>query len=307
MRSSVARMWVKAVDDAAARDPRTPPWLLRSAKRCAILSTSAAPGKRFPAPHRRTSSGSPATAPRVWHNTWSGSRRGRSVSPSNSYLQLPALDTGAISDDHERRRNQYLFLRLRAQYDGPPAITSCACDSRRPSSRRRSDASSSSDTHPRLGPFASTPRGQADDGRAASNRDPCYAHAQAQPTSMPDRFTFARSAPRSIRPCLRRSSTPRRSSNGIGPEPAIWVGLDRDRAGAIRRQAASAGASRCSAFRSDDKSAPPSPENLRQAFERFAQEAFRGRTPQAGYVDRLVGIYETRRKAGDKTRGGREA
>ena len=40
------------------------------------------------------------------------------------------------------------------------------------------------------------------------------------------------------------------------------------------------------------------PKELRGALERFAVEACRGNAPSAGFLDRLVGIYDQRRKAG---------
>jgi hypothetical protein len=50
----------------------------------------------------------------------------------------------------------------------------------------------------------------------------------------------------------------------------------------------------------DDKSPAPAATELRAALERFATEAFRGTAPPADYVDRLMSLYEVRRKAGDK-------
>ena len=50
----------------------------------------------------------------------------------------------------------------------------------------------------------------------------------------------------------------------------------------------------------DDKSPAPAAPELRTALERFATEAFRGTTPPKDYIDRLLSLYDVRRKAGDK-------
>jgi len=87
--------------------------------------------------------------------------------------------------------------------------------------------------------------------------------------------------------------------NGVGPEVALWVdwieverkpGNDKPKPPGI----AALG------IPLDDKSPAPSPSELRAALERFSVEAFRGSVPPASYVDRLVALYDLRRKAGDK-------
>ena len=50
----------------------------------------------------------------------------------------------------------------------------------------------------------------------------------------------------------------------------------------------------------DDKAPAPTPTELAAGLSRFATEAFRGTPPPEGYVERLVSLYDTRRKAGDK-------
>ncbi len=87
--------------------------------------------------------------------------------------------------------------------------------------------------------------------------------------------------------------------NGIGPELALWVDwIEVERV----PNAAKAVPPGFAALKLplDDKSPAPAAAELRAAFERFATEAFRGTTPPADYVDRLMRLYDVRRKAGDK-------
>jgi mono/diheme cytochrome c family protein len=87
--------------------------------------------------------------------------------------------------------------------------------------------------------------------------------------------------------------------NGIGPELALWVdwfeierlpNADKPKPPGIAALA----------IPLDDKSPVPGPSELRAAFARFAQEAFRGAAPPVGFSDRLLALYEARRAAGDK-------
>jgi hypothetical protein len=87
--------------------------------------------------------------------------------------------------------------------------------------------------------------------------------------------------------------------NGIGPELVLWVDwieIDRlpDAAKPKPPGIAALG------IPLDDTSTPPTPEELRAALGRFAQEAFRGTPAPAHFIDRLLARYEVRRKAGDK-------
>ncbi|MFN0079288.1 MAG: DUF1592 domain-containing protein [Prosthecobacter sp.] len=87
--------------------------------------------------------------------------------------------------------------------------------------------------------------------------------------------------------------------NGIGPEFSLWVDwmeMERkpDAAKPKTPGIAALGISL------DDKSPAPATPDLRVALERFALEAFRGTAPPANYIDRLLHLYEVRRKAGDK-------
>jgi len=87
--------------------------------------------------------------------------------------------------------------------------------------------------------------------------------------------------------------------NGVGPEVALWVDwIEVERK--PRRDDAPPSGLAALQIPLDDKSPTPDAPKLRAAFERFATEAFRGAQPAAGYIDRLVALYDLRRKAGDK-------
>ena len=87
--------------------------------------------------------------------------------------------------------------------------------------------------------------------------------------------------------------------NGIGPELTLWVDwIEVERAPNATKPKPPGFAAL--GIPLDDKSpAPPTPE-LRAALERFSTEAFRGTTPPASYIDRLLSLYDVRRKEGDK-------
>ncbi len=87
--------------------------------------------------------------------------------------------------------------------------------------------------------------------------------------------------------------------NGIGPELALWVDwIEVERVPNAEKPTPPGFAALKLPL--DDKSPAPAAAELRAAFERFATEAFRGTTPPADYVDRLMGLYDVRRNAGDK-------
>ena len=87
--------------------------------------------------------------------------------------------------------------------------------------------------------------------------------------------------------------------NGIGPELALWVDwIEVERVPNAAKPMPPGFAALKLPL--DDKSPASAVAELRVAFERFATEAFRGTTPPAGYVDRLMSLYDVRRKAGDK-------
>lgn len=90
-----------------------------------------------------------------------------------------------------------------------------------------------------------------------------------------------------------------RKANGLGPDLALWVDwMEIERRVEKDRPLPPGIAALDLAL--DDKAAPPTPAVLRTAVERFATEAFRGQRPEAGYLDRVVSLYELRRAAGDK-------
>ena len=87
--------------------------------------------------------------------------------------------------------------------------------------------------------------------------------------------------------------------NGIGPELALWVDwIEVERVPNAAKPTPPGFAAL--KLPPDDKSPAPAAPELHTAFERFATEAFRGTTPPADYVDRLMRLYDVRRKAGDK-------
>ncbi len=87
--------------------------------------------------------------------------------------------------------------------------------------------------------------------------------------------------------------------NGIGPELALWVDwIEVERVPNAAKPVPHGFAALKLPL--DDKSPAPVAAELRSAFERFATEAFRGTTPPAEYVDRLLSLHDVRRKAGDK-------
>ena len=87
--------------------------------------------------------------------------------------------------------------------------------------------------------------------------------------------------------------------NGIGPELTLWVDwMEVERVPNTSRPKPPGIAAL--GIPLDDKSPEPAAPELRTALEKFTTAAFRGTTPQASYIDRLLALYEVRRKAGDK-------
>ncbi|WP_240914756.1 DUF1592 domain-containing protein [Roseimicrobium sp. ORNL1] len=87
--------------------------------------------------------------------------------------------------------------------------------------------------------------------------------------------------------------------NGIGPELVMWIDwveVERVSAGGKPTPPGLAALG----IPLDDKSPAPSAGDLRASLERFATEAFRGNVPTSKYLDSLLGIYDMRRKLGDK-------
>jgi mono/diheme cytochrome c family protein len=87
--------------------------------------------------------------------------------------------------------------------------------------------------------------------------------------------------------------------NGIGPELTLWVDwIEIERVPKVDKPKPPGIAAL--GIPLDDKSPTPAAPELRTALERFATEAFRGTTPPKDYIDRLLSLYDVRRKAGDK-------
>ncbi len=87
--------------------------------------------------------------------------------------------------------------------------------------------------------------------------------------------------------------------NGIGPELTLWVDwIEVERVPKTDKPKPPGIAALSIAL--DDKSPAPAAAELRTALERFSTEAFRGTTPPKSYIDRLLSLYDVRRKAGDK-------
>jgi formylglycine-generating enzyme required for sulfatase activity len=90
-----------------------------------------------------------------------------------------------------------------------------------------------------------------------------------------------------------------KSRNKVGPELVLWVDwLEIERAPTADRQTPPGIAAL--GIPLDDKSPEPSASDLRTGIERFAAEAFRGQPVPPTFVDKLLGIYDLRRKAGNK-------
>lgn len=90
--------------------------------------------------------------------------------------------------------------------------------------------------------------------------------------------------------------------NGIGPEVAIWVDWME-----IERKKTVPGAVppgiRVLEVPLDDRENEVPRDNLRSSVERFVVEAYRGVAAPEGMVERLLGIYDSRRRVGDKHSG----
>ena len=87
--------------------------------------------------------------------------------------------------------------------------------------------------------------------------------------------------------------------NGIGPELMLWVDwIEVERVPNATKPVPPGFAALQLPL--DDKSPAPEAAELRAALQRFAAEAFRGTAPPTDYVDRLMRLYDVRRKAGDK-------
>ena len=89
--------------------------------------------------------------------------------------------------------------------------------------------------------------------------------------------------------------------NGVGPSFAIWIDWIEAEGPLNADQPAPAALAELLAVPPVDKpgaTKPSAEQDIRGVLERFALRAFRGRQPEAGYVERLVAIFERHRKAG---------
>jgi len=86
--------------------------------------------------------------------------------------------------------------------------------------------------------------------------------------------------------------------NGIGPPVAIWVDWFEIEYEPVPAQPTARGLAALG-IPLDDKANPKSAD-VRGALERFSLEAFRGVQPASDYINRVLGLYENRRKLGAK-------
>ena len=89
--------------------------------------------------------------------------------------------------------------------------------------------------------------------------------------------------------------------NGVGPPFAIWIDWIEAEGPLSADQPAPAALAELLTVPAVDQpgaTKPSTEQDIRGALERFALRAFRGRQPEAGYVDRLVAIFEKYRTAG---------
>ncbi len=97
----------------------------------------------------------------------------------------------------------------------------------------------------------------------------------------------------------RRRFDEAKRKNGIGPTVALWVDWFE-----IERQPESGTpeppglAALAGVLNSKQKESTPA--ELRTAFEKFAQEVFRGAAPKPSFIDRLISVYDGLRKLGRK-------
>ncbi len=91
------------------------------------------------------------------------------------------------------------------------------------------------------------------------------------------------------------------NKNGIGPPLNIWVDwveIEGPLPATQQAPAALAELLNVSAVEQPGATKASAEQNIRGTLERFCLQAFRGRTPDAGYLDKLVAIYEGARAAG---------
>lgn len=98
--------------------------------------------------------------------------------------------------------------------------------------------------------------------------------------------------------------------NGVGPDYALWIDWievegpvvtseTKDAVTRVRAILHDLAPVTPTAPDSKTHDAPSEVVVVRSIIERFARDAFRGQPPTAAHVDKLVGLYEARRRAGD--------
>ncbi|QDT64502.1 DUF1592 domain-containing protein [Calycomorphotria hydatis] len=92
----------------------------------------------------------------------------------------------------------------------------------------------------------------------------------------------------------------REENNGIGRTFSLWIDWVEIERIPNDDQPTPPGMKALKNLPRDDKTANPTKEELREAFEQFTLAAFRGRVPAPEYVDQLVDIYESHRQLGAK-------
>jgi mono/diheme cytochrome c family protein len=97
----------------------------------------------------------------------------------------------------------------------------------------------------------------------------------------------------------RRRFDEEKRRNGVGPTVALWIDWIEVQRKPTGERPNPPGLAALQDVIDIRDHAPEQPV-LRNALERFAQEAFRGVPAEAGYVDRLLGVYDGLRKLGRK-------
>jgi len=213
------------------------------------------------------------------------------------YLNLPALDNGAyLTIGQQDRVNSWINLMV--PFDWPVGSYTI---------RIRAAAVENSDPERRFIEFGINPR----HGQVHATHEITGSMASPQVIEIPwtltrkhsdraDRTLFIREkATNDHIEQTRRRFAEGVKQNGVGPTVALWVDWFEIEYKQVSAKPSAPGLAALG-IPLDDKSKQPSPVELREALERFAREAFRGSKPTGSYIDRLQGLYDVRRKAGDK-------
>jgi hypothetical protein len=291
-----AKQWTKAFDDAAAR-PENAAIVAEIRKSTRDLfnfrrAWEKIPGAPSPEEFGFTGDGAASLAQFAL-----GFEKGPFRPCLEQYLRLPGLDTGAyLTTTSGGDINTYfsVFVPLRWPAGDLVVRVRLAATEQSAPERRFIEFG----THPRFGPVASTRAVTAT--MAAPQVIEIPLTLTRKHTDYDARTIYIREIGTSFNVALTAAKFDKaKRRNGIGPEPAIWIDWIEIEQVPTAGKPLPAGLAALE-IPLDDKSVAPPREELRSAIQRFAQEAFRGRTPPADYVDRLIGIYDVRRTAGDK-------